>query len=359
MIGIGVMFFVFKIDSNIAPVTLIIVYSLLLLIGGIAHPAWMSWMKDILPKKDGNTYLAARSRIIGFVALVGMLIAGFILDGFKQSNLFIGFVILFSIAFIGRATSAYFFTKKYEPKFKEKDGKTHFRHFLKHIKDTNFGKYVLFVMIMQFSVALASPFFAVYMLKNLAFSYLEYTAVIMVPLLVILLVTSAWGKFADKYGNLKVLKISGWTIPFVPLLWLLSPIVLQINPEFILPYLLIIEVYSGIVWAGFNLSSIDFIYDVSSRQKVAQFTAIYDSLVSVGIFAGALIGGIIASTTQNILWLSPILFLFLLSGILRLLTASTFISNIKEVRRVNDFGFKEAKGIFTNLNFRMVLKILR
>ena len=54
---------------------------------------------------------------------------------------------------------------------------------------------------------IASPFFAVYMLRNLGFSYLTFMMVMMSQVLFTILAMRVWGKFADKYGNYEVIKI--------------------------------------------------------------------------------------------------------------------------------------------------------
>ena len=131
LIGIGVLYFVFGVDSDIAPLLVIITYSLLVVSGAMTDPAWNSWMKDIIPEKYGR-YFGIRNRICGSVSLLAMLAAGFILDYFKKTNIFMGFAIIFFIAFISRTISARFFLKKYEPEFKpEKEYHFSFMQFIK------------------------------------------------------------------------------------------------------------------------------------------------------------------------------------------------------------------------------------
>ena len=172
LILIGFFFFFYGISSVFAVSLLIVSYSILIIVGAVAGPAWNSWMKDIVPLRVGE-FFGRRSRIVGIIALSSMLAAGLILHYFEKSQVFYAFAIMFFIAFVGRSLSAYFFTKQYEPKFFYKpESYFSFRQFVRKMLYNNFGRFVLFVSLVSFSTAVASPFFAVYMLGDLKFSYL-------------------------------------------------------------------------------------------------------------------------------------------------------------------------------------------
>ncbi len=358
-IGIGAMFFKFGIDHTIAPTTLIIAYTILISLGMFAVPSWMSWMKDVVPVRCG-TYFGVRARITGFVALVCMLIAGYVLDYFKKSDIFIGFTILFLIAFIGRLGSALLFTKQHEPKFKpDKDHHYPLWQFFKTITNDNFGKFTIFVSLMSLMVAIASPFFAVYMLRYLKLSYVEFTLISMSSIITTLLFITAWGRFSDVYGNFKMIKITGYLIPLVPLLWLASPFLQKSHPAILMPYLLIVEGFSGMVWAGFNLGTSDFIYDMASPQKMGMFVAYFNILNNIGMFIGALIGGFISSIPFMFIGLPSILVIFLISGIARFGVAGVLLPNIHEVNQVKEFSMKEAEDKIAHLSIRHIFRIIR
>src|SRR3989344_1713778 len=222
LIGVGAYYFLFHGSSQVAALLLIFVYTLLIVAGLSLGPAWNSWMKDIMSATPGS-YFGMRNRITGFVALVSMLIAGFILDALKKTHLFLGFAIIFGIAFLFRLISASLFLKKHEPELKyEPAFYFSLLDFLKRMRSNNFGKFTIYVSFLMFATAIASPFFAVYMLKELHFNYVTYTAISIFSSLFSLLFMPAWGKFADRYGNIRIMKICGYLVPFVPLLWLLS-----------------------------------------------------------------------------------------------------------------------------------------
>lgn len=355
VIGIGILYFFFGINSNITPVFLIFIYTLLILFGAFYGPAWNSWMKDIIPKNPG-AYFGKRSRLCGFIALVSMLIAGFTLDYFKQTKLFIGFILIFGVAFVFRMISSLLFLKKYEPEIKYEEAYYfNFLQFIKSMSKNNFGKFVIFVSLMTFATAISSPFFAVYMLRDLQFSYVIFTIMVVTSSLISLLLMPLWGRFGDKYGNIKLIRICGFLISFIPLLWLVIPLFLKHSSFLVIPYLILVHIFIGFSWSGFELSSLNFIYDAVTRQRMALCIAYFNILNGVGVFFGAVLGGFISSMSFSFFGLTSLLFVFLLSGVLRIAIFSVSMQNIKEVKEVKKFSLRDMEEkIFTSMRVNIL-----
>lgn len=342
IISLAFIYFVFNKKSPAIPLTLIFAYTLLVAAGSIFAPAWSSWMKDLVDEKSLGSYFGKRNRIVGFASLTSMLVAGFLLDLFKKINPFIGFVVIFTLAMLARFTSAYLLKLQHEPPFKShKSYYFTLWEFVRLMPHSNFGRFTAFVNLFMFSVAIAGPFFAVYMLKHLGLSYSKFTLVSLASSITSLLTMPYWGRLGDRYGNLKVLKITGFLIPLIPLIWA-STSLMNKNTAFY--FLFFIEAFSGTLWAGFNIASSNFIYDAVTRQKIAICVTYYNILNSLSVFVGATIGGYLAS--YNILKTVPagnIIQVFLLSGILRFLVALIILPSIKEVKKVEKLDFKRIR----------------
>ena len=327
------------------PVLLILFYSLYAIFGAVASPAWFSLMGDIVPEKIRGKYFGKRNRIAELVALISFLSAGFILDLFQTKGLaLIGFSLLFFVSFIARTISAGLFKKHYEPGLKFKDG-YYFNlfQFAKKSVSNNFGRFVIYVALIHFATNIAGPFFAVYMIKELKFSYLTFTLVTITASIATIIFMPIWGKFADKYGNRELLRLGGFLVPFLPIAWLFgkSPVYIALVPQII----------GGVGWAAFNLAASNFIYDSVSREKRALCVAYYNVFIGAGTFAGGLVGGFLAHyLTVN--FMNKFLLIFLISGILRLLSSLIMLSKIKEVRKVEkskNLAFSYLKEIVPSL----------
>jgi len=321
--------------TSLLPLLLLLFFSLYVIIANITSPAWFSWTGDLVDEDYRGKWFSKRNFILGFVSIIFTIIAAFFLDFLKkQGQIIFGFIILFFIAMIARFISRQYFKKQYEPKLKLKKG-DYFTlwQFIKKAPENNFGRYVLFRTLMDFTVCIASPFFAVYMLRNLNFSYLTFMAVTLSQIFFGLLAIKQWGRFADKYGNYEVMKLTIIFIAIYPFLWLISPslIYLILSPALI----------GGIAWAGFNLAAGNFIYDSVSPQKRGLALSYYNLLNGIGIFLGAGLGAILIKTL-TITFMDELLFIFLISGFARLASGLIMLPYVKEVRKTEKFNSKRA-----------------
>ncbi len=343
----GALFFLFKLNSILSLISLTIFYTLLVLAGAFVVPAWTSLMKDIVISSRGN-YFGKRNMIAGIIAISSSLFAGLLLDFLEADKIFIGFFILFFTAFIFRFVSGFLFLSHYEPKIKiRKSDYFSFFDFLKRSRKSNFAKFSLFISFFILSVYIAGPFFTVYMLENLNFSYIKWTAIIIIGSGSTLFFMPLWGKFADKYGSIKTLRITGFLIPIIPLIWMLTYFFDPLSSMLFL-FLCGLEFFSGCLWAGFNLSYSNFIYDAVTREKTSLCSAYFNVLHGVGIFIGALVGGLLLSVNFRFLGLSAFLSLFLLSALIRFFSYSIMMPKIKEIREVQEFRLKKSLKIIAN-----------
>ena len=82
---------------------MILVYTLLVILGSIAYPAWFSWMGDIVDEEYRGRWFAKRNLILGIVSVILSVTSAFFLDYAKEKNfLMYGFVILFFLGVVGR-----------------------------------------------------------------------------------------------------------------------------------------------------------------------------------------------------------------------------------------------------------------
>ena len=131
-----------------------------------------------------------------------------------------------------------------------------------------------------------------------------------------------WGKHADWIGNARVLKITSFAIPLIPILWLFSKNVF---------YLIGVEMFSGFIWGGFNLCATNFIYDAVSPAKRVRCLSYFNLINGIALCAGASLGGFLGSRLPP-LWGFSLLTLFLISGCCRFLAHFFLSKHFKEVR---------------------------
>jgi len=313
------------IGSIFLPYLLVFVYSIVsFYVWGIGNVAWFSWMGDLVPSKIRGKYFSRRNRTAEFIGLIVFIGGAFFLDFFKTKGfLLLGFALLFGLGIIFRLFSRYLIGKQFNPKFRVRRG--HYFTFWSFIKNyDNYGKFAFFQAFFYFSVMISAPFFAVYMLNDLGFSYVLFTTVTLSTLVFYLIFSPLAGKFSDKFGNVKLLYISAFLFPAVPVLWIFlkSPISLIFLPGLI----------SGIANATYVLGTTNFTYDAVSPQRRGLCFAYTGLLVGIGTALGALIGGSLIQFL-DLEFIKSIFFVFGLSAFLMVLSSLFFLPQIKEERK--------------------------
>lgn len=289
------------------------------------NPAWGSMMADLVPGQIRGRYFGLRNRITAFVSMTFSYAAGGILH-LLTDNTDLAFTVIFIGAMASRLVSFYFLSQMHEPlsPATEKRGHDSVLKIARGLFSTNIGMFIIFCALMNFATTVAGPFFSPYMLVDLRLSYIVYTILNSVAGLATVGFMTWWGKRIDRAGTIKVLKITSLFVPFVPIGWAI---------HHTLWWLIIMQIFSGFAWAGFQLSSGVFILDAVSAQNRTRYIALYNSLIFLGVSLGSLVGGMVAPHLPSVMG-SYFLSIFLVSGLARLAVALFFLPRIKEVRKV-------------------------
>jgi MFS family permease len=306
----------------INPLWLIPCWIFNLIPGMLLSPARSSWLADLVPAKVRGRYFGVRAAISGAVYIGTFYMFSGVLQFFHEQAL-IGFALLFFVAFASDVICLLIYCKIHNtPVTPEKDTKFGFFDFLGETRQRNLGKFILFIAFFQFAVYIASPFFAPFMLGDLHFTYIFFALVFSTEFLAKVLIVTFWGKYADKAGNLKVMRIVSFALPFIPLLWIVSHSVF---------YLVLVQLLSGACWAGFDLCSGNFIYEAAPPGKRLKYIAYHKALSTAFMALGALTGAYLLGVVRPVLGYN-ILALFVLSGVLRLAVTVVMFPKLKEVR---------------------------
>jgi len=308
----------------------------------ILHPAWVSWMGSIVPEDRRGDFFSKRKRAIGVFGVITMIVGAIFIDSFKRIGVshgdilgftLMGFGALFLFSGVARFFSWITVKQEYEPiiKIRKKDYFS-LRNFLQH-RNTPFGRFSLFVGMFTFVIGIAAPYWSVYMLRNLNFSYTWYMLIGVSSLLFQIIFLPLLGKFSDRFGNIKLMKTCSIVIGAVPFLWIASSLIKNIL--FVKIYLLLIPaIVGGFGWAGYNLAISNYIYDAVSSRRRSFGLSYMNLMIGVGGFLGAIFGSLIA--WMNISFINPILFIFAISGLGRIgmgIFSSKFLREVKNVKK--------------------------
>jgi MFS family permease len=298
-------------------------------------PAWNSLIADWLDQHERGGYFARRAKVIAGLSFFALCGAGWVLSRWQRSaSAWWGFVLIFSVAGSARILSVLALSpvKDVHPTA-HREAQQGFRGFVRQSVTKDFRRFLLFSGLIHASVLIAGPFFVLYMLQDLHLSYLGYGGWLAAGLLGQLLTLQSWGQFGDRFGNKAVLSITGFTVPFLPMLYLIST-----NMGF----LLTVNFFGGVIWAGLALGLQNYVFDSVRPEDRAKATALYSTVNAVGWSVGALLGSwLVERLPPRIEWVGVVLqpasnlpFVFFLSGILRLLVSPIFLGTFHEARQV-------------------------
>jgi len=342
-------------------VTLLILSAVLYFAGAnLATPQWNSLMGDLVPERRRGRYFARRTRLCSITAFSSLIVAGIILDLFdRNAYTLAGYLLIFAVAMGARLVSVYYLWQMLDPSHHVASLESPFKAGItKQLFKSRFIHFSSFYALMQLAVAIASPFFIVYQLRDLQFSYLEYTVSTSMSVLMQFIALNRWGRISDVFGNRLILATTGFMIPVLPFLWLLST-------NYI--YILLVQAFGGLAWAGFSLSASNYLYDLIPSKKRATYMAFHNVLASIAVFLGALIGGYLGTHLpkqveifgETYEWLSVLYGVFLASGIMRLSASLIFLPRLKEMRDVRPMTvrgliFRVARFSLSGLTFDVI-----
>jgi MFS family permease len=313
----------------------------------LGAPLWGSLMGALVPENVRGRFFARRTRLSSVASFSALLIAGTVLQIFDALALTLyGFLMIFAIGVVARGYSSYHLNRMVDLPRVHRSAPTHERDGLPSPallrQYPNFLRFSLFFACMQFAVAISAPFVVIYLLRDLHFSYLELTLNAAASVLMQFLVLNRWGRLGDLFGNRIMLRLTGYSLPFMPALWTLST-------DFY--YLLLVQLISGLVWSGYSLSSSNFLFDLTPPHRRGGLMATHNLFASMGVFAGASVGSAlvlllptnidasVGSWQITFHWSSAFYGIFLISGVTRLVIGCLFLPHIEEVRIVKPMTY--------------------
>ncbi len=315
----------FPVHSRISAfMVLLVTYTVL---GGVATPMWGSLMCEYLPVSRRSSYFGWRGRLMGGMAMFSALGAGLVLQCSGRQT-FYGFFAIFLAAAFARAVSWHFLRAMYEPPEKRlpRPDPDHAPS-----RDKNFLRFIFSCGIMSFSVSLFGALFPVYLLRELRMSYAAYTGMLLVSQGMMFWMMGRWGRSADRAGNMRIIQVTARCLPLAALLWIFST-----NTW----YLIVVQLVSGAIWAGYNLCTLNFVFDSVPNRERVQASALLNTVNGVAVFVGAVLGGQLLAVLPPIAG-SRFFSLMVLSAAARFATGWFLFPRLREVRQVRATNNRE------------------
>ncbi|MBW2973108.1 MFS transporter [Candidatus Woesearchaeota archaeon] len=297
--------------------TLLIYFFLVQFTEWLTNPAWTSFAGEIVPIEHRGKYFGKRNMFMGIASLTVSVFGAMYLDLFPKTS-YVGFSTMFLVGILFGLWSSYYYCRMKELPYT--DHKKHkITEFFK-IKG-QFRRFIYIIIFFNFAFMFASPFFIVYMLKNIHISYTLMMISFAVAGLCKILAHPHFGKVSDKIGDRPVAIVSMFGVALVPILFFF------VTPQTIW-LIFVAQIVSGIFWAGVEISTFNLLLDFSHQHRTVK-VAKYVMLTSIPLIIAPIAGGFVADKAVFIL--SGIPLIFIISALLRAASA-LFMFSIKEPR---------------------------
>ena len=291
---------------------------------------WMGGMTSSSPTQEilangvdasqHNRFFSRRAMVMTILTLACNLSSANILNGGLTGDLMAKFLLLAAIARGISLALIFLFADKTEPSQTRTATSEKTEE-----KDTVFVSILqlsLVMMLFRCAVNISSPFFTVYMLRDIHLDFAVYSMLTAIPLITKTICLTNWARLLDDNRKFEGLAIATAAIGAVPVMW-----AFWTSPY----WLSVLQIISGLSWAGFDLISILLVQNMFPH-SITQKLGLFMAFSSIGSVAGGVIGGLILRATGSYHTL------FAVSGILRLVTGFAFLWYL---RRNHLFRFKD------------------
>lgn len=287
----------------------------------ISSPAWLSWMAEVVPQRIRGRFFSRRNAAVAATTVTGTVIGSLILDWSRlHDNEAFGFVAILLIAALGGLLAWRAMNRITDVHPKAKVTTARKIDALAPVRDSGFRKVLAIFALWNIAIGLSAGFFAPHMLLNLKMSFFQVGLYTCSTALVAVVSSRAWGVFIDRFGSKPVLNVCAFGISLIPIIWLF--------PQEGSLWILVPEtVYSGLLWAGFNLAAFTLPLDRSTSANRTVYLSVFAAVTGLAFFTASIIAGytaeIFSDWSQTLIGITLVNYhiLFIGSAVVRLLTA--------------------------------------
>lgn len=321
LILIGLFPFLYSSGTSVA--LMIFLLSFHYFFGSLAGPGWNSWMKDMIPVSELGTYFSHRGRIIQILSVTLGLSVGLLMDWLKTNHPTFQVYVhagMFMVGGVFGLLGTFFLSKTPEPTMHVSNKKM-IRLLTVPLKDKNFLRLILFQGAWSFSLALAIPFYSVYVLKTIQLPLSYLIGFNLITQLASIISIKFWGKLSDRISNKSVLFICGPIYALTIVCW---PMLAHATCKISLFWMLgAIHLLTGLTTSGINLAIGNFGLKLAEKETAVAYIVFRGMAMALLSTIAPLFAGFVASDERSLI------FLFFLSGVLSLISLR-LLHNVQE-----------------------------
>lgn len=179
-------------------------------LGAVGGCAWNAWMRDLAPEERLGEVFSRRTIWLTAISLVLGLAAALALDWTRAGSAARNgvFATMFTAGCVTGLISARIVAMMPEPVMPPAAGHVELRALLgQPLGDANFRRLLVFVASWQFAINLATPFFTVFIVRQLHFAVSFVLLLSVASQIANILALRLWGRLSDRFANKSVLAV--------------------------------------------------------------------------------------------------------------------------------------------------------
>lgn len=244
-----------------------------------------NWLVSFVEEKKSGRYIAGRQTFVLAVTVILSLAGGRLLD--FMSGAYIGFVILFSAAFLMAVLEIV--TLSHIPDAKkpqtQKNKTRYLDMLLVPMKSKPYLGFAVYIFLFYLALAIADSFTVVYMIRYLRLSYVTTTAMQMIITLPQIFLLGIWGRISDRKGHQSALVSSIWFFAGETLFMAMS------NSQNFYIFIPLAFLFASIANAGFTVSVFNRRYELMPKENRILYDNFYSAAVGLAFILGPFLGG--------------------------------------------------------------------
>jgi predicted MFS family arabinose efflux permease len=268
--------------------------------GYSSSPAWNTWIETLVPKRVRARFFSRRARVSHAALLGALLIGGVLLHlGSKIAHPLYAFAVLFLMAFSARMTSSRMLARHSEPVIVSR--RLPLSELIGRLYGAREGKVILYLLAVQVAVQISGPYFTPYWLGHLKFSYGEFTTLQATALVAKFIGAPIAGELARRTGAHNLLRVAGWSI---------VPIAGHYIFSTSYPWLLFVQVCSGLAWSAYELATLLILFEAIPQKERTSLLALHNFGIACATVVGSLMGATLAKQFDDLAHAYLALFIF-------------------------------------------------
>lgn len=297
LIAIGVIPFVFTAGTSVQVLIMLLFFQHIF--GDIGGAAWNSWMKDLIPGERLGSFFSHRSRMAQTLNVTLSLATAVGIDYVKTHYPhyeILTYNMLFMLGGILGMLSVGLLLRTPEPKAQVINDKL-FTLFSKPLRNKNFRNLLIFNSFWAFALNLATPFFAVYMMKTLGLPVAYIIALGIAGQLSSIVSIKLWGRYSDRFSNKNIINICGPVYVACIIAYAFAGMAGSIHAT--IAMLAGIHILSGVATAGINLSLSNIGIKLAPNSEAIAYISTKNMLVALFSTIAPMLGGLMADFFAN------------------------------------------------------------